>query len=135
MSIKDRLQMVIKMNSLTNAQFADRVGVQRSSISHIMAGRNKPSLDFIQKTLDAFPKVDAKWLVTGRQDARSEQSDSKDESLYRSSEEIGTDSAKEISQEPIVTEPKSIKRIVVYYDDGSYIETIPELGSDDTGSN
>lgn len=54
------------MNQLNATSFADRIGVQRSNVSHILNGRNKPSLDFIEKTLHQFPKINASWLITGQ---------------------------------------------------------------------
>ena len=66
MEIQERLQMIMRMNNMNASQFADKIGVQRSSISHIISGRNKPSLDFLQKTLEHFPRVNADWLITGK---------------------------------------------------------------------
>ncbi|MBN2486872.1 MAG: helix-turn-helix transcriptional regulator [Bacteroidales bacterium] len=51
---------------LSPAQFADKIGVQRSSISHILSGRNKPSFDFLHKISVTFPEIDANWLLNGR---------------------------------------------------------------------
>jgi len=65
MEIKDRLKKIIESENLTSSAFADIIGVQRSSISHILSGRNKPGMDFIQKILTAFPKYKAEWLVMG----------------------------------------------------------------------
>lgn len=65
MSIQERLQLVLKMHNLTPSSFADQIGVQRSNISHVLSGRNKPSLDFLEKILLNFPRVNAYWLVTG----------------------------------------------------------------------
>lgn len=48
------------------SKFADELGVIRSSISHIISGRNKPGLDLIQKLLTTFPEVDADWLLLGK---------------------------------------------------------------------
>lgn len=58
--------MIIHSHHLTNASFADKIGVQRSSVSHILNGRNKPSLDFIQRIIANFPRVDAHWLISGQ---------------------------------------------------------------------
>lgn len=66
MEILDRIKMVMKANELNAATFADRIGVQRSNLSHILTGRNKPSLDFIEKMLSQFPKVNASWLISGQ---------------------------------------------------------------------
>ncbi len=65
MEIKDRLLKIIASEGITSAAFADAIGVQRSSISHIVSGRNKPGLDFLQKILNSFPKYNAEWLVMG----------------------------------------------------------------------
>lgn len=65
MEIRDRLVKIISSEGLTSAAFADSIGVQRSSISHIISGRNKPSLDFLQKILTSYPKYNAEWLIIG----------------------------------------------------------------------
>jgi len=65
MEFNDRITKVIEHSELTPAEFAEEIGVQRSSISHIISGRNKPSLDFISKIKTAFPKFEWSWLITG----------------------------------------------------------------------
>ena len=64
--MKDRIILLIKAKNLTAAQFADEIGVQKSSISHILSGRNNASLDFIQKVLLCFPEVSMEWLMFGK---------------------------------------------------------------------
>ncbi len=66
MEVAGRIQQVITHYGLSASAFADRAGVPRSSISHILSGRNKPSLDFIIKTINAFPEVDLYWLLNGK---------------------------------------------------------------------
>jgi transcriptional regulator with XRE-family HTH domain len=129
MSIQERLKMVMKMNNLSAAAFADRVGVQRSSISHIMSGRNKPSLDFIQKTLKSFPRVNGDWLVTGKPIGN----DNKEESnqLDRVPKSISIPSSEDMyekksSSKASEKESKKIERIVVFYSDGTFEETMPK---------
>lgn len=63
--MKERLLRILDSEQLTSSKFADVIGVQRSSVSHIISGRNKPSYDFLQKTLKAFPMVNAEWLLLG----------------------------------------------------------------------
>ncbi|MFO7617715.1 MAG: helix-turn-helix transcriptional regulator [Bacteroidales bacterium] len=62
----DRIKELILAEGLTPASFADTIGIQRSSISHILNGRNNPSLDFIMKTLQRFPAVNPDWLLHGQ---------------------------------------------------------------------
>ncbi len=64
--MKDRIILLIKAKNLTAAQFADEIGVQKSSISHIISGRNNASLDFIQKVLLCYPDVNMEWLMFGK---------------------------------------------------------------------
>lgn len=64
--MKDRIILLIKARNLTAAQFAEKIGVQKSSISHIISGRNNASLDFIQKVLVSFPEVNMEWLMFGK---------------------------------------------------------------------
>jgi len=64
--MKDRISLLIKAKNLTAAQFADEIGVQKSSISHILSGRNNASLDFIQKILLCYPEVSMEWILFGK---------------------------------------------------------------------
>lgn len=63
--MKERLIQLLDLEQLSPSKFADLIGVQRSSISHVLSGRNKPSFDFLQKTLKAFPGLNASWLLLG----------------------------------------------------------------------
>ena len=53
-----RLETIFEYYGLTASLFADKINVQRSSISHLLSGRNKPSLDFILKVIENFPEVE-----------------------------------------------------------------------------
>lgn len=64
--MKDRVAKIIKEEQLSPAKFADILGVQRSSISHYLSGRNNPSLDFIQRILLKFKYISSDWLLTGK---------------------------------------------------------------------
>jgi transcriptional regulator with XRE-family HTH domain len=61
-----RLEIILDYYGLNASGFADKIGVQRSSLSHLLSGRNKPSLDFILKILDVFPEVDLYWILNGK---------------------------------------------------------------------
>ncbi|MCH3924787.1 MAG: helix-turn-helix domain-containing protein [Bacteroidales bacterium] len=64
--IQERILQIMTNYGLNAGQFADKLGVQPSSISHILSGRNKPSLDFVTKLLKSFPDIDYMWLVMGK---------------------------------------------------------------------
>ena len=64
--MKDRILKILDKENISAAKFADVLGVQRSSISHILSGRNKPSLDFVQRILQKFPEINSDWLLFGK---------------------------------------------------------------------
>ncbi len=63
--ITKRIENLIQSNNLTASGFAEKIGVQRSSISHIISGRNKPSLEFLIKITEVFPETSLSELVYG----------------------------------------------------------------------
>jgi transcriptional regulator with XRE-family HTH domain len=65
-NMEDRFKLLLEQLRLSPSEFADKIGIQRSSVSHIFSGRNKPSIDFLEKILNVFPEIDVTWLITGR---------------------------------------------------------------------
>lgn len=63
--MNSRISLLLRAKNISPAQLADELGVQRSGISHILNGRNKPSLDFIQKLIKSYPDVSISWLMFG----------------------------------------------------------------------
>lgn len=66
MELNNRIQKIMAYSSLSSSEFADEIGVQRSNISHIISGRNKPSLDFIMKIKNRFPEIKWEWIIEGK---------------------------------------------------------------------
>lgn len=118
MEINERIRMIIESHQITAGVFADRIGVQRSNVSHVLSGRNKPSFEFLEKVLLAFPRVSAHWLLTGNQaeaavtePVQPAQKENKSEFTNVKSEDLkvlSTDSE------------KKVVKIVVFYDDFSF---------------
>lgn len=111
MELVDRFKYLMKLNSLSASAFAEKIGVQPSSISHVLSGRNKPSLEFVQKVLVQFPKVSADWLLTGN-------TKTKESNIESSKEETITHSPTPQHSE------KQIKKIVLFYTDNTFEEII-----------
>ena len=65
MNLNERISKILEYSQLSSSEFADAIEVQRSSISHITSGRNKPSLDFLVKVKSYFPDLDWDWLING----------------------------------------------------------------------
>jgi transcriptional regulator with XRE-family HTH domain len=114
-----RLEKVIDFYGETASSFAEKIGVQRSSISHILSGRNKPSLDFVLKVLAIYPEVELYWLLNGK--GKFPSTPSHDESKIQN-QKIETSETKILKPESTTTasNTKSIERIVIFYKDGTF---------------
>ena len=64
--MKDRILEFLKRENKTSAQFAEEISVQPSGISHILSGRNNPSLDFVIKMLEKYSFLSTDWLLFGK---------------------------------------------------------------------
>jgi transcriptional regulator with XRE-family HTH domain len=104
-----RLEQILTYYELSATAFANAIGVQPSSISHLLSGRNKPSLDFVLKVVQHYPEVNLYWLLNGK-------------GAFPASTQISpsatppTDIGKEISSQDSGT----IEKIVVFYADGTF---------------
>lgn len=135
----NRLEFIIKNYELNAASFADQIGVQRSSISHLLSGRNNPSLDFVLKVIDNFPEINFDWFVRGKGEKFSHEistsqnsnekysktptlfdqiTDNKEE-IKRELPKINTSTNSEIL-ESVQKKIKPIDKILVLYKDGSF---------------
>lgn len=113
-----RLQQVIDYYGETASSFSDIIGVQRSSISHILSGRNKPSLDFVLKILAAYPEVELYWLLNGRGEFPSQP-----QKVVRDIKQ-NSEVPKIAGQVKLETSDKSIDKIVIFYNDGTFKEFV-----------
>ncbi|MBW2960700.1 helix-turn-helix domain-containing protein [Mesonia aestuariivivens] len=128
-----RLEKVMEYHDLSAASFADQINVGRSSISHILSGRNKPSLDFVLKIVDKFPEVELYWLLNGKGifpkskattstpvSSLSEKSTPKIE-FETPQKNIAVNEQKEVSEKIIQSSAKKkIHKIIIFYEDGSF---------------
>lgn len=128
-----RLQKILEYYDISAATFADAIDVGRSSISHILSGRNKPSLDFVLKIVQAYPDVELYWLLNGKGNFPSKGNSSvPPEKDHRASPSIPTPSA--IPEKTTVDKEngsgltsleksdkgKIIQKIVIFYTDGTF---------------
>ena len=120
-----RLKLILDYYDISATVLAEKIEVQRSSISHILSGRNKPSLDFVLKILKSFPEVELYWLLNGV--GEFPKSSKNIQSTPTPSFTNKSDTIVKESPKPIVkTESNSeIERIVVFYKDGTFKNYIP----------
>ena len=62
----NRINLILRAKNITARQFAEEIGIQPSGMSHILGGRNNPSLDFVTKVIRRYPEIDANWLLLGK---------------------------------------------------------------------
>tara|TARA_B100000963_G_scaffold361435_1_gene396779 strand:- start:65176 stop:65526 length:351 start_codon:yes stop_codon:yes gene_type:complete len=105
--ILERVKELVNSNNLNATSFSQKIGFQRSGVSHILSGRNKPSLDFITKIYLNFDNVSLNWLLFGN-----------DNKSKPNSDKSNTLELKKPNIEPI--ESKKIKKIVFIYEDESF---------------
>ena len=137
-NIKDRLAHILRAKNLTASQFAELMEIQPSNVSHLLNGRNKPSLDFLIKLKEIFPEYSFDWIIMGRKPVTinepnpmiSENSDIKFDD-EEDKKVIEFDEINENVDEP-VTEPKKIEVDIPQIIDNKSIEKIIFVYTDKT---
>ena len=130
--IVKRITQILEEQQLSYSAFADTIGVQRSSISHVLSGRNKPSLEFILKTVRAFPAYSTDWLLFGKESETPVGYPSPiDKEQPTGVQEMAFTDNPTSEQSPTAptSTPKSqaeIDKIVLLYKDGRFTEYIPK---------
>lgn len=146
----DRINMLLKAKNITVSQFSQAIKIQRSGMSHILSGRNKPSLDFVLRVLKRYPEINPSWFLMGEGEMYISDKIDTQTTMFPSQLEI--DDTKEIidvdehkhkhKQEPINNElidsqnryldnenitmgrtnTKKIEKIIVLYSDNTFDE-------------
>ena len=136
--MKEQIQEILKGENISSSQFADKIGVQRSSVSHVISGRNKPGFEFIKKVIEAFPDINADWLITGNGEMYRQIRSSKD--LFNVDRSMDENSKSgDVKERNDVTKPSkqvdpvsktedtpSIERIIVFKSDKTFREYLKE---------
>jgi transcriptional regulator with XRE-family HTH domain len=125
-----RLEKILEYYNITATAFAEKMDFNRSTISHLLSGRNKPSLEFVMKLLKKFPEVEMNWLLFGKGSFPSKPEDIKNtadlkQKLIATEEKPLNLFSKENKMEGSKTihnnqNSKNIERIVIFYGDGSF---------------
>lgn len=142
-----RLKQFLAAENISQAQFADTINVVRASVSHVLAGRNNPSYDFIRAIMDNYPALNIEWLILGKgkmykereagllfeepeQEAMPEMPESSHPETEIPLQVLGTqtnitsttemNAINNIIQTPV--KQRKVSKIIVLFDDGSYQE-------------
>ncbi|MDD4655797.1 MAG: helix-turn-helix transcriptional regulator [Bacteroidales bacterium] len=146
--MKDRLQQFLDLEQLTPAKLADILEVQRSGLSHILSGRNKPGFDFINKLLTKFPSLNSDWLITGKgkvykdsfathieNSINSQQEKNQSNTLFSTenettkpnlNEEHPSENSLFENERADTNKNKTLKKVLMFYSDNTFIEYYPQ---------
>jgi len=117
----ERLKKIMEFYQLSASGFADRIQVPRSSISHLLSGRNKPSLDFVMKVVKEFNQVELYWLLNGKGSFPLEESPILEKEIEQlPKKEVTTIQESNPLQEDLNS--NEIERIVIFYKNGKFKE-------------
>lgn len=131
MILNNKIKQILVTKSLTPSLFADKIGVQRSSISHILSGRNKPSFEIIQKIVKCYPDLGFDWLMD---DSKTELNSSISDEY--SSRKVADSNVNMVNNSItnnanlnsfINMDGKKVNKIVVFFADNSFAEYTPAL--------
>jgi len=126
----NRLQKILDYYSISATELSNQISFNRSTISHLLSGRNKPSLDFVMKVLQKFPEVELYWLLNGKGTFPSKkmssttassilQNEVKNPTPIKNETEVvpssfnSSDISKSFSED-------EIDRIIIFFKDGSF---------------
>ena len=132
-----RLQQFLGAENISQSQFADSIGVARASVSHILAGRNRPGFDFIESMAKRYPTLNLEWLITGKgkmykadfapvRPVVEAPAGTVEETLFAEPEPM--QEAPKIERNTLskpaqrTNKQRSVSRIIVFYDDNSFEE-------------
>jgi transcriptional regulator with XRE-family HTH domain len=128
--VVNRIKGIMANHNLSAASFATKIGVQRSAISHILSGRNKPSLDFLMRVYESFDGVALEWLILGTTSSLPDEVQNldlfKSEKINREKLDISKTKSEALMENiinsPTITSKSEIilKEIVHFYEDGTF---------------
>ncbi len=136
-TMNERLIAFLQAEQLTPARFAELMNIQRSGVSHLLSGRNKPGYDFFEKFVQKFPTVNLEWLISGRGKMYKEQRTSylfpEEEKLPPQVSDVDFElyNAKYNSKTEVDEKPqpsvlerlqgeKNIQKVIILYTDGTF---------------
>ena len=141
MDLSEKIKQILLQKNITPSIFADEIGIQRSSISHILAGRNKPSLDIVQKIIKRFPDLGLNWILDEEElpeiAADTKPSISSTKTPFSTpkarntaapdlieKKQVQSNPVQQILNQPVKTAnaDKTVERVLIFYSDGTFQE-------------
>lgn len=139
--MKDRLAHILRAKNLTATQFAELMQIQPSNVSHLLSGRNNPSLDFLKKLKEVFPEYSFDWIILGKKPitvsdpyvfSNNHEDNHPLELEFIDNQNYNPDTEVEVKDNKIISEPlmsvnkdfsetsKGLKQIIYVFDDHTF---------------
>ena len=149
--MKERILKIMEREGLTPSKFAESIGIQRSAMSHIISGRNNPSLDVLLKILEKFTYVDSDWLLFGKGEmirghvltepdlfTNTPKIMTEVQAVPEYRKEIGVETPVNIYKQPVIEQvtlenkpSKNVTKIMLFYSDNTFDTFVPEKNKKD----
>ena len=111
-TVLNRIKKIIENNDLTNSEFAEIIGVPKSSISHLLSERNKPSLDIITKISEKFDEITTDYLIFGSSLSKKSQ--------IKPSKDLFSSSDIDNSKDSVKESNNKVKSIIIIYENNKF---------------
>lgn len=138
--IKDRIAHILRAKNLTATQFAEMMQIQPSNVSHLLSGRNKPSLDFLIKLKEVFPEYNFDWIILGKKPITTNEptlfnTDNRIETFeitqvvendVKNDREVGfgmpnlVENEEKLKHQPVSTNSSGLKQIIYVFEDHTF---------------
>ena len=134
--MKDRIAHIIRAKNLTAAEFAIRLGIQPSNVSHLLSGRNNPSLDFVRKLKETFPEYNLDWIIMGKgpmtvsepfvtsvpavESQLDEKTEVENKTKALGNTSFATTEPHCFPEEQLPLPPSGLKKMILVYDDNTF---------------
>ena len=136
-----RICKIMEREGLTPSKFADKIGVQRPALSHVLNGRNNVSLDMVMKIMQAFPEISTDWMLYGNGDMSKQHalitSEGEENTPFEERQEAAPVNSAAIPQQKKTAQPmqdmeaashiirmdstdKRISKIMIFYSDDTF---------------
>lgn len=149
--MRDRILKIMEREGLAPSKFAETIGIQRSAMSHIISGRNNPSLDVLLKVLERFTYVESDWLLFGKGNMMREHMITEPNLFSNTAinppevqvvpeyrKEIGVEAPVNLPKQPVVEQiiykdspSKNVSKIMIFYSDNTFDTFVPEKNKKD----
>ena len=146
--MKERILKIMDREGLTPSKFAESIGIQRSAMSHIISGRNNPSLDVLIKILERYTYVDSDWLLVGKGEMERKHSSTQPDLFTNTSinppdvqvvpeyrKEMRVEIPSNSHEHPVIEQityperlSKNVTKIMIFYSDNTFETFTPEKG-------